>query len=132
MCFSGLIVTIMRMLRTTANTSGSSQRQGIISILIRACLLWILNFVEFLTSFTSNFAAITGDSFCASANMTYKLLQRNFLSTIVVDVLATRLLLCIVLAFSVVCSLVVCPHPMSSRNFPISPVQTSDRSFRIT
>jgi hypothetical protein len=65
---------------------------GALSIFVRACLQWVLEAVEFFTRFTSNFAAITGESFYTSAVMTYNLLKRNLLSTVLVEVISDRLL----------------------------------------
>ena len=36
-----------------------------------------------MNKFTINFAAITGEKYCSSATMTYELLRRNILSTVV-------------------------------------------------
>ena len=63
--------------------------------------------MEFFTRFTSNFAAITGESFYASAVMTYNLLKRNLLSTVLVEVISDRLLAMVTFVLSVVYALLV-------------------------
>ncbi|KAG6541686.1 hypothetical protein Mapa_016951 [Marchantia paleacea] len=92
-CFSGLIVAFVRMIRSAIDNSRSENpNEGLMAGLVRACLECLLSAVEFLTKFTTNYAAITGAGFCASAFMTYDLLTRNFLSTVMVETIAGRLM----------------------------------------
>ncbi|BBM96897.1 hypothetical protein MPTK1_1g01410 [Marchantia polymorpha subsp. ruderalis] len=92
-CFSGLIVALVRMIRSMIDNSRSqNSSEGCMAAFFRACSQCLLSAVEYLTKFTTNYAAITGAGFCASALMTYDLLRRNFLSTIVVETIAGRLL----------------------------------------
>lgn len=58
----------------------------------RCCLNYVEEIVSFFTRFTTSFAAITGESFFKSAKLTYNLLKRNFLSTVVVDLYANYVL----------------------------------------
>ncbi|KAG0567489.1 hypothetical protein M758_7G139600 [Ceratodon purpureus] len=107
-CFAGLVVAIVRVIRGAVNKADNEQAQeSALAIFVRACLQWILDAVEFFTRFTSNFAAITGDSFCASASMTYDLLRRNMLSTVLVEVISDRLLSMVTFVLTVAYALLV-------------------------
>ncbi|KAL2649814.1 hypothetical protein R1flu_017942 [Riccia fluitans] len=92
-CFSGLVMAFVRIIRAFIDKSRSeSSEEGLMASLVRACLECLLQIVEFVTKFTTNYAAITGAGFCASAMMIFDLLKRNFLSTVVVETVAGRLL----------------------------------------
>ena len=107
-CLAGLVVAIVRVIRGAVNKADNEQAQeSALAIFVRACLQWILDAVEFFTRFTSNFAAITGESFCASASMTYDLLRRNMLSTVLVEVISDRLLGIVTFVLSVAYALLV-------------------------
>lgn len=98
----------MRVIRGAVNKADNEQAQeSALAIFVRACLQWILDAVEFFTRFTSNFAAITGESFCTAASMTYDLLKRNMLSTVLVEVISDRLLAMVTFVLSVVYAVVV-------------------------
>ncbi|CAM6082743.1 unnamed protein product [Calypogeia fissa] len=92
-CLSGLVVAFIQLIRSAIESSRSGRGEvGFAALIVRACLMCLLSVVEFLTKFTTNFAAITGESFCGSAHMTYDLLRRNLLSTVVVESVTARLL----------------------------------------
>lgn len=63
--------------------------------------------IEFLNKFTINFAAITGESYCNSARMSYDLLKRNLLSPVFVEVISTRLLAGMAFVISVLYAIAV-------------------------
>lgn len=108
LCFSGLIVAFIRMIRSAIeSTKGNRGGIGVLACLIHACLECLLSAVEFLTKFTVSFAAITGESLCNSALMTFNLLKRNFLSTLVVEAVTGRLLAQAVIVCSAVYGLLV-------------------------
>uniref|UniRef100_A0A7I4FHB9 Choline transporter-like protein n=1 Tax=Physcomitrium patens TaxID=3218 RepID=A0A7I4FHB9_PHYPA len=96
-CLSSLIITIMAMLRSLTNTEAGKLGSSILACFIRACFSWLFQIVESFTLFTNNFAAISGDSFCTSARATLNLLRRNFLSTVMVEIMAQTVLSGIVL-----------------------------------
>ncbi|KAG0602861.1 hypothetical protein M758_10G047100 [Ceratodon purpureus] len=107
-CLSGLVVAILRVIRGALNKADNDRAQGgAFAVFVRACLQWVLEAVEFFTRFTSNFAAITGESFYTSAVMTYNLLKRNLLSTVLVEVISDRLLIMVTFVLSVVYALLV-------------------------
>jgi hypothetical protein len=62
---------------------------------------------EFFTRFSTNFAAISGDSFCTSARATFELLKRNLLSTIIVEVMVNHVISGVILMISLAQSLIV-------------------------
>lgn len=96
------------MIRGAVNKADNEQAQeSALTIFLRACLQWILDAVEFFTRFTSNFVAITGESFCTSASMTYDLLTRNMLSTVLVEVISDRLLAMVTFVLTVAYALLV-------------------------
>lgn len=104
-CFAGLVLAVVRMIRSAMNNSRNQQGQaGILAILVRCCLQYLLSLVEFVTNFTICFAAITGEDFCGSANRTYELLKRNLLSTVVVESIAGNLLSSVVFVSTAVLS----------------------------
>jgi len=90
------------------NKANAEQGQpGALTIFLQACLESILQAVEFLTKFTTNFAAITGESFCASAIMTWNLLKRNLLSTVLVEVISDKVLAVVMVALTLVYGIIV-------------------------
>lgn len=102
-CFSALIVSFVRIIGAAVDISQRTQNQRGCSFVIGCCCLkFILFAIEFLNKFTINFAAITGESYCVSARMSYGILKRNLLSPIFVDAISTHLLAGIVFALSTV------------------------------
>lgn len=107
--FSGLVVSFVRMIRAAIDTAHNTQgRQGCFIAMLRCCVNFALISIEFLNKFTINFAAITGESYCNSAKLSYDLLKRNLLSPVFVEVISTRLLGGMVFVLSVVYAVVVC------------------------
>ena len=94
-----------------AGTNGKyiarSSNHGSIHFILGFCLNCILSDIESMNKFTINFAAITGEKYCSSATMTYELLMRNILSTVVVKTVLTRLLFGIFLLVSLVYAMMV-------------------------
>lgn len=107
-CLAGLVVAFVRVVRGALNKADNERGQeSALAVFVRACLQWILEAVEFFTRFTSNFAAITGESFYSSAVMTYNLLKRNLLSTVLVEVISDKLLGMVTVVLSVAYALLV-------------------------
>ncbi|MCO5604429.1 hypothetical protein L7F22_058595 [Adiantum nelumboides] len=107
--FSGLVVAFVRMIRAAVDTSQNAQgAPGCFIAMLRCCVNFVLVYIEFLNKFTINFAAITGESYCNSAKLSYDLLKRNLLSPAFVEVISTRLLAGMVFVLSVVYGVVVC------------------------
>ncbi|RAL39749.1 hypothetical protein DM860_003282 [Cuscuta australis] len=107
LCFSGLIVCVVRVVRAVVD-SARQEAPGIVNVILRFCVSTLLSAVEFLNKFTINFAAITGESYCTSAKMTYELLERNLLSAVVVEIISTRILAGIVVVLSAIYAILVC------------------------
>ncbi|VFQ78396.1 unnamed protein product [Cuscuta campestris] len=107
LCFSGLIVCVVRVVRSVVD-SARQEAPGIVNVILRFCVSTLLSAVEFLNKFTINFAAITGESYCTSAKMTYELLERNLLSAVVVEIISTRILAGIVVVLSAIYAILVC------------------------
>lgn len=80
---------------------------GIVNLILRFCVNTLLSAVDFLNKFTIIFAAITGESYCTSAKMTYELLERNLLSTVIVEIVSTRILAGITFVLSAIYAIVV-------------------------
>ncbi|XP_030450624.1 uncharacterized protein LOC115672809 [Syzygium oleosum] len=106
-CFSGLVICVVRMVRTAVDGAKREDAPGIVNLVLRCCVNTLLLAVEFLNKFTINFAAITGEAYCTSARMTYELLKRNLLSAVFVETISTRLLAGIVFVFSAIYAVVV-------------------------
>ncbi|XP_071702871.1 uncharacterized protein [Rutidosis leptorrhynchoides] len=107
-CFSGLLVGIVRIVRAAVDSAASEDSSGMIVLALRCCVNTFLSAFEFLNKFTINFAAITGEAYCASAKLTYELLRRNLLSAVVVETVSTRLLAAIIFVLSAIYAIVVC------------------------
>ncbi|KAK9052065.1 hypothetical protein SSX86_028693 [Deinandra increscens subsp. villosa] len=107
-CFSGLLIAIVRIVRGAVDTAANEDASGMISVVLRCCVNSLLSAFEFLNKFTINFAAITGEAYCASAKLTYELLRRNLLSAVVVEIVSTRLLAAIIFVLSAIYAIVVC------------------------
>lgn len=107
--FSGLVLSFVRIIRGAIDSAQNAQdQQGCFAGLLRCCFKCALVSIEFINKFTINFAAITGESYCNSAKMSYDLLKRNLLSAVFVEVISTRLLGGMVFVLSVVYAIVVC------------------------
>lgn len=107
-CFSGMIICVVRIIRAIVDSARQEDAPGIINIALRCCVNIFLSAVDFVNKFTINFAAITGEAYCSSARMTYELLRRNLLSAVFVETISTRLLAGIILVISVIYGIIVC------------------------
>lgn len=81
---------------------------GMVNFVLRCCVNALFSAIDFLNKFTVNFAAITGESYCSSARMTYELLKRNLLSAVFVETISTRLLAGIIFVLSAIYAIAVC------------------------
>ncbi|KAL8267380.1 hypothetical protein R6Q59_004724 [Mikania micrantha] len=107
-CFSGLLIAVVRIVRGAVDTAANEDASGMINVILKCCVNALLSAFEFLNKFTINFAAITGEAYCSSARLTYELLRRNLLSAVVVEIVSTRLLAAIIFVLSVIYAIVVC------------------------
>ncbi|CAA0807752.1 Plasma-membrane choline transporter family protein [Striga hermonthica] len=107
-CLSGLLICVVRVVRSVVDSARQENASGIVNFILRCCANALLSAVDFLNKFTINFAAITGESYCKAAKMTYELLRRNLLSTVFVETVSTRILAGIVLVLSAIYAIVVC------------------------
>ena len=94
------------MVRAAVDGARQEDATGIVKVL-RCCVNVLLATVDFLNKFTINFAAITGETYCTSARMTYELLKRNLLSAVFVETISTRLLAGIIFVLSAIYAVVV-------------------------
>lgn len=104
-CLSSLMITISMVLKSFLDRSAVVKMIGpssIVAVFLRACFAWLFQLFEFFTRFTTSVAAITGDGFCTSAQATAELLRRNWLSTLIVEVLIQYVLTGMALTFSLV------------------------------
>ena len=88
--------------------SARQDAPGMVNLILRCCVNALLSAVDFLNKFTINFVAITGESYCTSARMTYELLKRNLLSAVFVETISSRLLAGIIFVLSAIYAIVVC------------------------
>ena len=107
---SGLVLVFVRIIRSAVDSAQDSRQRGFFFFILRCCVNSILVAVEFLNKFTINFAAVTGESYCNSARMSYDLLKRNLLSPVFVEVISTRLLAGMAFVISVLYAIVVSFH----------------------
>ncbi|KAG4985074.1 hypothetical protein AAZX31_12G030500 [Glycine max] len=107
-CLSGLLVCVVRMVRSAVDSARQEDTPGIVNLVLRCCVNALLTAVDFLNKFTINFAAITGEAYCSSARMTYELLRRNLLSAVFVETISSRILAGIVFVFSASYTIVAC------------------------
>lgn len=91
-CLSSLMLTVSMVLKSVMDRAVVKTGPSIVTVLLRACFAWLFYLFEFFTRFSTNFAAITGDGFCSAAHATSELLRRNWLSTLIVEVLVQYLL----------------------------------------
>nr|AFK35062.1 unknown [Lotus japonicus] len=107
-CLSGLLICVVRVVRSAVDNVRQEAAPGIVNIMLRCCVNALLTAFDFLNKFTLNFAAITGEAYCSSARMTYELLRRNLLSAAFVETISSRLLAGIVFVLSAIYTIVVC------------------------
>ncbi|KAE9616458.1 hypothetical protein Lal_00034372 [Lupinus albus] len=107
-CLSGLLVCVVRVVRSAVDNARQEDATGIVNLVLRCCVNALLTTFDFLNKFTINFAAITGEAYCSSARMTYELLRRNLLSAVFVETISSRLLAGIVFVLSAIYTIVVC------------------------
>lgn len=106
-CLSGLLIGVVRVVRAVVDTARQEDVPGIVNLILRCCVNVFLSAIDFLNKFTINFVAITGETYCTSARMTYELLKRNLLSVVFVETISTRLLAGIVFVLSALYAIVV-------------------------
>lgn len=107
-CFSGLLICVVRIVRTVVDNARQEDSSGIVNLILRCCANALLSTVDFLNKFTINFAAITGEAYCSASRMTYELLKRNLLSAVFIETVSTRILSGIVLVLSAIYAILVC------------------------
>ncbi|KAL3515004.1 hypothetical protein ACH5RR_021906 [Cinchona calisaya] len=107
-CLSGLLVCVVRMVRAMVDSARREDAAGIVNLILRCCVNALIAGFDFLNKFTINFAAITGEAYCASARMSCELLKRNLLSAAFVETVSTRILAGIVFVLSAIYAIVVC------------------------
>ncbi|KAL1362120.1 hypothetical protein HN51_010401 [Arachis hypogaea] len=107
-CLSGLLMCVVRMVRSAVDSARQEDAPGIVNLILRCCVNAFLAAVDFLNKFTINFAAITGEAYCTSARMTYELLRRNLLSAVFVETISSRILAGIIFVLSAIYTIVVC------------------------
>ncbi|KAG8368103.1 hypothetical protein BUALT_Bualt15G0010400 [Buddleja alternifolia] len=107
-CFSGLLIGVVRILRAMVDNARREDASGIVNLILRCFVNTFLSAIDFLNKFTINFAAITGEAYCSAARMTYELLRRNLLSAVFVEAVSTRILAGITLVLSAIYAIVVC------------------------
>lgn len=110
-CLSGLLIFVVRLVRAAVDNA-KQDVPGIVNLILRCCVNAFMAAFDFLNKFTINFAAITGESYCTSARMTYELLSRNLLSAVFVETVSSRILGGIIFVLSAVYGIAV-----SSANF---------------
>lgn len=106
--FSGLVFGVVRFVRSAVDNARREGHEGIVYVILRCCVDCALSTIDFLNQFTINFAAITGQSYCSSAKMSYELLKRNLLSAVVVETISSRLLFGVMFVVTVIYAIVVC------------------------
>uniref|UniRef100_A0A7N0U5S5 Choline transporter-like protein n=1 Tax=Kalanchoe fedtschenkoi TaxID=63787 RepID=A0A7N0U5S5_KALFE len=107
-CLSGLLICIVRVVRSAVESVREQEGQGIVYVCLSCIVNTLLTAIEFLNKFTINFAAITGEAYCTSARMSYELLKRNLLSAVFVETVSTRLLAGIIFVLSAIYTIAVC------------------------
>ncbi|XP_077220477.1 plasma-membrane choline transporter family protein [Tasmannia lanceolata] len=107
-CFSGLLIGAVRVIRAAVDIATREDAvPGIVNLILRCCVNFLLSGIDFLNKFTINFTAITGEGYCSSAKMTYELLKRNLLSAVFVETISTRILIGIIFVLSAIYAVVV-------------------------
>ncbi|KAH7285156.1 hypothetical protein KP509_33G015700 [Ceratopteris richardii] len=105
--FSGLIVSFVSMIRALLDSTSVDDQQGFFATMLQRFVRFTLVSIEFLNRFTISFAAITGESYCHSARLSYELLKRNLLSPVLLEVISTQLLTGMAFILTVVYAIVV-------------------------
>lgn len=122
-CLSGILVGVVRVVRAIVDNAREENPQGIVNFALRCCANALLGAFDYLNKFTINFAAITGESYCTSAKMTYELLRRNLLSAVFVETVSTRILTGIVFvlsaAYAVAVSIRQLVHLLTNQTFEL-------------
>ncbi|XP_020247905.1 uncharacterized protein LOC109825464 [Asparagus officinalis] len=107
-CFSGMVMGIIRVVRAIVDSAQHEENaSGFVNLILSCCAKFLLSAVDFVNKFTINFAAITGESYCSSAKMTYELLRRNLLSPVFVETVSTRILAGIIFVISTLYAIAV-------------------------
>ncbi|CAN6481308.1 unnamed protein product [Victoria cruziana] len=106
LCFSGLLVCVVRIVRNVVDSVRREDATGI-DLLLHRCVKFLFSAIDFLNKFTIHFVAITGESYCSASKMTYQLLRRNLLSVSLVEI-STNILLGIVFVISTIYGIMVC------------------------
>ncbi|KAL9238388.1 hypothetical protein vseg_012817 [Gypsophila vaccaria] len=107
-CLSGLLVCAVRMVRAAVDSARQEGNSGIVNVVLQCLVRVFLAAVDFVNKFTINFAAITGEAYCASARMSYELLRRNLMSPVFVETISSRLLAGVIFVLSAIYTVVVC------------------------
>ncbi|KAG6481610.1 choline transporter-like protein 3 [Zingiber officinale] len=108
-CFSGMVMGAVRFVRSIVDSARQDEdARGFVNLIFKCCAEFLLAAFDFVNKFTIIFAAITGESYCSSAKMTYELLRRNLLSAVFVETVSTRILIGIIFVLSALYAIVVC------------------------
>lgn len=108
-CFSGMVLGAVRVVRAIVDTAKREDNaSGFVNILLRCCANSLFATFDFVNKFTINFAAITGESYCSAAKMTYELLRRNLLSAAFVETVSARTLIGITFLISTLYAIAAC------------------------
>lgn len=103
-----MVLGLVRVVRTIVDSARHEENaQGFVNLILNCCARSLLSAFDFVNKFTINFAAITGESYCSSAKMTYELLKRNLLSAVFVETVSTRILGGIIFVLSALYAIVV-------------------------
>ncbi|KAK3288905.1 hypothetical protein CYMTET_3638 [Cymbomonas tetramitiformis] len=94
LCLGSLVLTFVEILRNMTE-SARRRRNNFIMMIIACCLECIYSLIEYISKFATIFAAITGSSFCESAQEVMTLLKRNFISSYAVWWLPKFVLNCV-------------------------------------
>ncbi|XP_073046023.1 uncharacterized protein [Primulina eburnea] len=106
-CFSGLIFSSVRVVRSMVDNAREEETSGIVNVILRCSVSALMSAIDFLNKFTINFAAITGEAYCKATRMTYELLKHNLLSSVFVEIVSTRILAGIILVLSAIYTILV-------------------------
>ncbi|KAF3796430.1 CTL-like protein [Nymphaea thermarum] len=105
-CFSGLLICVVRCVQNIIDSARREDATGI-NLVLQHCIEFLLSAIDFLNKFTIHFVAITGEGYCSASKMTYELLRRNLLSVGFVEV-STHMLLGIMFVISTIYAIMVC------------------------
>lgn len=108
-CFSGVVLGAVRFVRAIVDGARREDiSSGFVKPLLQCCANLLLAAFDFVNKFTINFAAITGESYCSAAKMTYELLRRNLLSAAFVETVSTRTLIGLIFVISTLYAIAAC------------------------